>query len=276
MSGETVTLHAPEAREPLWERLRGWLVQAYTQHGTLPAAQLASATTWLVFLSLLVMVLEGDHVLSETYHTEFFIAETIITALFGIDYVANVVLQKNRRGYILGPWGIIDLLAILPFFITVAHITSDPGAARTLQALRALRVLRVLKLAKVAEESAEQDATVTAHQPSFIRDLLSGLIVTCGILAVAEALGIDHSHHFYWLGFGSGFSLSISIRQWCIRHEFSPIAALLVMVTLISGSALGVLVDKDGDAGRASVTMVLTLAMVVVSWAMVEGRDGSL
>ncbi|MBI3969645.1 MAG: ion transporter [Chloroflexi bacterium] len=277
MAAGLTTLMAPEQKESALQRWRTWMVQAYTQYGTRPAAQLADITSWLVFISLLAIVLEGVPGLAETYGSWFLFAETVVVLLFAIDYAANIILAKDRRAYLLGPWGIIDLLAIVPFFLTFARIVGDAGAARTLLALRALRVLRVLKLAKIAEEAAgEQGTGLAVEQHSVWRDMLLGLIVTCAVLALAEAIGSGHGHQVYWLAIGGGFSFSIAARRWCLRHNLSALSVLLILASLMAGAATAVLVDKDGDPSRANITALLTLAVVVVSGIWVEGRDGSL
>jgi hypothetical protein len=276
----TPPLEAAAAPAPLLERWRTWAVRAYTQPGTLAATQLAEATTWLVLVSLLAMVLEGAPEFGEAYGSLFFVAEVVVVALFTADYVANIILQPDRRAYIFGVWGIIDLLAILPFLITLATASGgmgDTGLARSLLALRALRVVRVLKLAKVADEAAEGHQTgLVGEQHSFLRDAVFGLVAACAVLAIAEALSLDDGHQLYWLGLGTAFAFSIAARRWCVRHERSALAAMLVLGSLATGTAASVMVDVQEDPLRATITTVLTLLTVVISWIMVEGKEGLL
>jgi sigma-B regulation protein RsbU (phosphoserine phosphatase) len=82
------------------------------------------------------------------------IAEIVVVAVFSFEYVLRIVAARNKFAYILSFSGIVDLLAIAPFFL--AGIDT-----RWLRALRLLRLLRLLKLqthmleATVAERTAE-------------------------------------------------------------------------------------------------------------------------
>jgi voltage-gated potassium channel len=58
-------------------------------------------------------------------------------------------VAPSKRRYVLGPWGIIDLLAVLPSLIIMLNIGSAAFLS-VMRVMRVLRILRVLKLAKVA------------------------------------------------------------------------------------------------------------------------------
>ena len=259
---------------------RAWFYQAYLQPSSFPAALLADFISWLVLVSLLAMIVEAAPGLDQ-YRGWLFAVELVVAVLFTLDYAANVALQPNRLGYVAGPWGIIDLLAIAPFFVEIVNMAGDMGGsaglARTLLALRVLRVLRVLKLAKIADQAAEgQQSSVSAAQPSFWRDLLIGLIIACTILAVAEAAGIDHGNQLYWLTFGGGFALSVAARRWCVRHEISAMAVALLLGSMCVAVAVAVGLDAAGDGARANATILFAVAVIAISGAAVEGKEGAL
>ena len=81
-------------------------------------------------------------------------AEVVIVAVFSFEYLLRVVAARNKLAFIFSFEGIVDLLAIAPFFL--ARVDT-----RWLRALRLLRLLRVLKLqthvleTTVAERTAE-------------------------------------------------------------------------------------------------------------------------
>ena len=72
------------------------------------------------------------------------IIEWTITILFTVEYVARILTVRKPLKYILSAYGIIDLLAILPSYISLFL----PGAhlLASLRAVRLLRVFRILKL----------------------------------------------------------------------------------------------------------------------------------
>ena len=66
--------------------------------------------------------------------------ETISIGLFSVEYVLRVIVSKKPFRYIFSFYGIIDLLAVLPFFLnTLLDL-------RFLRAFRVFRVFRALKL----------------------------------------------------------------------------------------------------------------------------------
>ncbi len=78
-------------------------------------------------------------------------AEWGFTVLFTIEYALRLASVRRPLRYALSPFGIIDLIAILPSYISLVL----PGAQNLLviRLLRLLRVFRVLKLAEYLEES---------------------------------------------------------------------------------------------------------------------------
>jgi sigma-B regulation protein RsbU (phosphoserine phosphatase) len=82
------------------------------------------------------------------------VTEIIIVAIFSFEYLLRIVAARNKLAFIFGYQGLIDLLAIAPFYI-------GGFDARWLRALRLLRLLRVLKLQthfleKVVEERTRE------------------------------------------------------------------------------------------------------------------------
>lgn len=69
-------------------------------------------------------------------------SEIVIVAIFTLEYCYRIYSAKNRLRFIFSFYGMIDLFAILPFYI--APVLD----LRSLRLLRLLRVLRLLKLAR--------------------------------------------------------------------------------------------------------------------------------
>mmetsp|Transcript_65359 Transcript_65359/g.181752 ORF Transcript_65359/g.181752 Transcript_65359/m.181752 type:complete len:895 (+) Transcript_65359:64-2748(+) len=91
-------------------------------------------------------------------HSAFRVLEAVCIAIFTVDYVVRVVLVHTRDGphslgeglrrtarYTLQPLNIIDVLAVLPFYLDIMLGGQDIGSIRV---LRLLRVLRLIKVAK--------------------------------------------------------------------------------------------------------------------------------
>ena len=83
--------------------------------------------------------------LTEGLKESLILIEIVLTVLFAAEYVMRIVMAKNKRGYLLSFYGIVDLIALLPILI---HATSS---VRVIRLLRMLRVLRLLKLTRFNE-----------------------------------------------------------------------------------------------------------------------------
>jgi voltage-gated potassium channel len=69
-------------------------------------------------------------------------SELIVVAIFTIEYLYRIYAAPKKRHFILSYYGLIDLLAIIPFYLATAV------DLRTLRLLRLLRIARLLKLAR--------------------------------------------------------------------------------------------------------------------------------
>ena len=84
-----------------------------------------------------------------------FIIETICISWFTIEYVIRVFATPDRYKFFKGVLNTIDLIAIVPFYISIILETLDTGNLKNLksvrkavQVFRVLRIMRILKLAR--------------------------------------------------------------------------------------------------------------------------------
>jgi len=111
--------------------------------------------SFFVVSSVLISILESVQIIDYVMNVEFSIFDSITVAIFTVEYVLRLyscVEEKKFKGAIAGrlkqattPSTIIDLLAILPFFLEAfLHHLVD---------LRFLRVFRLLRLLKLTRNS---------------------------------------------------------------------------------------------------------------------------
>jgi voltage-gated potassium channel len=112
------------------------------EKGTVSFGRLDYAIQVLIILSLASFAVETLPDLTESQRRFLFWFEIVTVAIFTIEYVTRVVLTRPRRAYVLSFLGIVDLLAILPFYLAAGI------DMRSLRAFRLLRLLRILKLAR--------------------------------------------------------------------------------------------------------------------------------
>jgi voltage-gated potassium channel len=99
----------------------------------------------LIVLSLIAFAIETLPNLSQRSIKWLRIFEIVTVAIFTIEYLLRIVLSKKKLSYALSFFGIVDLIAILPFYLSTGL---------DLRSLRAVRLLRLFRLLKLARYSA--------------------------------------------------------------------------------------------------------------------------
>ena len=108
------------------------------------------ALIWLIGLSVLVVILESVRSIRENLGYPLYIAEWIFTIAFTIEYIFRLIAVKKPLRYVMSFYGLIDLLAILPTYISL--IVPGTHYLLTIRILRLLRIFRILKLTEYITE----------------------------------------------------------------------------------------------------------------------------
>lgn len=95
---------------------------------------------FIIIVSILAFTLETIPDLSEQTKRVLFIIEIISVAIFSVEYILRVYVADNKLSFIFSFYGLIDLLAILPFYIARGI------DLRSLRILRLFRLIRIFKL----------------------------------------------------------------------------------------------------------------------------------
>lgn len=105
----------------------------------------------LILLSVLVVLTESVKSIRENYGETLIAVEWFFTIVFTIEYVLRIVSVKKPLRYALSFYGLIDLMAILPTYISLFV----PGTQYllTIRILRLLRIFRILKLTAYLTEA---------------------------------------------------------------------------------------------------------------------------
>jgi len=202
--------------------------------------------TTLVLCNILSVILESVSSLQAVYGQYFDLFEFWSVMFFTLEYVLRFWATgatysdhgqkwRGRREYMFGFYGVVDLLAILPFYLQMLF----PGA--DMRALRILRLVRVLKLSHYNSALEDLFNAVKNEARSFIAALylLSiAIILTSSLMYYAE--GDTQPEHFssipasmYWaiitlttVGFGD-----ISPVTW-IGQVLATITAFIGVCTV--------------------------------------------
>lgn len=104
-----------------------------------------------IIASVLVVMLDSVAAMRAEFGHWFYSIEWFFTILFTIEYVIRIIAVRKASGYIFSFYGIVDLLSILPTYISILL----PGSQYFLviRILRVLRVFRVLKFTQYLLEA---------------------------------------------------------------------------------------------------------------------------
>lgn len=128
-----------------------------------------------ILLSVAAVMLESVQEIDSKYHTTLMVAEWIFTILFTIEYILRIFSTKKPWKYIFSFYGIIDLLAILPMYLS--FFISGSNLLASIRALRLLRLFRVLKLAQFVGEATNLKSALKASRAKITVFLFTVLII---------------------------------------------------------------------------------------------------
>jgi voltage-gated potassium channel len=115
----------------------------------------------LISASVLVVMLESVEPLRLAHARAFQISEWIFTLLFTIEYIVRVLVVRRKRNYVLSFFGIVDLLSLLPTYLSLVLVGSQ-----YLMVIRVLRLLRMFRVLKMARHFGQANVLLNALRAS--------------------------------------------------------------------------------------------------------------
>lgn len=211
----------------------------------------------MIILSVIAVMLETMAGVAARYGTLLRGFEWTVTVLFTIEYLLRLYCVGSPMRYARSFFGIVDLLAILPTYLSVII----PGAQSMLviRAIRLLRAFRVLKLVQFVGEASELGAALRASARKII--VFIGGVLTIVVIVGAAMYLIE--------GEANGFNnIPVSI-YWAIvtmttvgYGDIAPQTALgkiLASGIMILGYGIiavptGIVTVEIANAGRRKIT----------------------
>ncbi len=138
----------------------------------------------LIVLSMITFAVETLPNLSPGFQFALNLFEFLSVAVFTGEYLLRLFLAENKRKFATSFFGIIDLLAILPFFLLLGF------DGRSIRAFRLLRLFRVMKFARYSQ------AIQRYHRALLIsKEEIVIFLAATGIVLFLSAAGIYHFEH---------------------------------------------------------------------------------
>lgn len=106
----------------------------------------------LVFVSIIELLMEYNFI-PHTYDIQTLKwADVTIAFIFLADYLFRLFIAENRKKFIVKPYNILDILAILPSFLVFMDGAQALRGARLIRAFRAFRIMRLIHIAHLIEK----------------------------------------------------------------------------------------------------------------------------
>eukprot|EP00164_Ancoracysta_twista_P006255 GFYU01008685.1.p1 GENE.GFYU01008685.1~~GFYU01008685.1.p1 ORF type:complete len:515 (-),score=103.85 GFYU01008685.1:769-2313(-) len=135
----------------------------------------------LIILSAIFFTVETLPQFHSTDPTFWETSEAIVVIIFSIDYVLRVATAHNPLGYAKQAFNIIDLLAILPWYIELGLQNSDGiGGLAVIRVVRLTRVFRIFKLSR--HSTGIKVFSITLKNSRDALGLLFFLLVICMVV----------------------------------------------------------------------------------------------
>lgn len=115
----------------------------------------------VIIASVMAVMLDSVSGVSQRHGQLLLVAEWIFTVLFTLEYLVRIWVSDHPRRYIFSFYGIIDLLSILPTYLSLFFV-----GANYLLIIRIFRVLRIFRVMKLVHYSKEAQILLIAMRNS--------------------------------------------------------------------------------------------------------------
>ena len=133
----------------------------------------------LIIYSVISISIETIPDLSLSTRRALIISDAVITILFTIEYVLRLLTAPKKLRYVFSFYGLVDLVAILPFYLALGF------DLHPVRAFRLFRIFRILKLTRYSDAM-----TRFGRALSLAKEEALALSVATSVLLYLSAMGI--------------------------------------------------------------------------------------
>lgn len=159
----------------------------------------------LIAISIIVVMLESSRDWQEQYGVLFFYTEWFLTIVFTIEYVLRLWVTIRPLKYALSFYGIVDILAILPSYLSL--LIPNSQYFLIIRILRMMRIFRVFKLGQYLDEGDQLRRSLIASRNKILVFLFA---VTLLVIVIGSIMYLIEG------GANDGFSSIPRAVYWAI------------------------------------------------------------
>lgn len=159
---------------------------------------------WVILASVLVAILESVSSIGTKYRVVLVALEWFFTIVFTIEYIFRIYVVPRKRAYLLSFWGLIDLIAILPTYLSLIFV-----GYHYLIILRIVRLLRVFQVYQLTQFLLESRSLYSALRSSFYKISIFMILVLIIVILLGSVM-------FVIEGDANGFTSIPQSIYWAI------------------------------------------------------------
>lgn len=167
-------------RNDLW---RARLHEIIYESNTIAGKAFDVSLLILIVASIVIVMLDSMEQWHLRYGQLFFMLEWIFTILFTLEYILRLISIKKPLSYIFSFLGIIDLLAIIPGYLSIFL-----AGAQSLMVFRALRLLRIFRIFKLSHYLSEMQFLGAAVKGSLKKISIFMLVVLMLVIILGSVM----------------------------------------------------------------------------------------
>ena len=184
-------------------------------------------------------------------------SEVIIVGLFTIEYALRIGTAPNKLRYALSFHGIVDLVAILPFYLTMGGVD-----LRALRVLQLFRIVRIMKLGRYSEAMARFARAMALAKEEIV--LFAGVAMALLYLSAAGIWYFEHEaqpeafasilHSLWWatatlttVGYGDVYPITAGGKLFTFVILMCGLGIVAVPAGLVAAALSQVRGEKTED-----------------------------
>ncbi len=133
-----------------------------------------------IVASVVIVLLDSEPSIKARWHQALLVAEWVFTILFTIEYGLRLWAVRRPLRYATSFFGVIDLLAILPSYLSLLI-----AGSQYLLVIRVLRLLRIFRILKLVQYSSEAGVLITA----LMRSRRKIAVFVCTVVTIVIIFG---------------------------------------------------------------------------------------
>ena len=222
---------------------RIYLRQVISKSDTPEGKRFDAILIGLIIASVLAVMLETVSDFHKAYWWVFFILEWAFTILFTIEYILRLYVSKTPMRYATSFFGVVDLLAILPTYVSFFW-----GGSQHLLIVRALRLLRIFRIFKMGHFVEEGAVVISALQASRTKIyVFFAFVVLMAIIIGSLMYMVEFPHNPAFSNIPSGIYWAIVTLTTVGYGDITPVTPIgKMLATMVMILGYGVIAVPTG------------------------------